>query len=85
MTFTADSSWRKYAAPIIAETIREMPDGATDKDLRRALRDAYPFGERKYWPYKVWCDEVRRQLGKKKPTATAVPRKNDDPRQAALL
>ena len=24
------------------------------------LRDAYPFGERKYWPYKVWPDAIYR-------------------------
>ena len=24
------------------------------------LRDAYPFGERKYWPYKVWLDAIYR-------------------------
>jgi len=23
------------------------------------VREAYPFGERKYWPYKVWCRRVR--------------------------
>ena len=40
------------------------------KSLRKALREAYPFGEREYWPYKVWCDEIRSQLGLKKTTKT---------------
>lgn len=31
-------------------------------ELRAKLREFYPFGERKYWPYKVWCEEVRRAL-----------------------
>ena len=31
-------------------------------ELRSVLRHHYPFGERKYWPYKVWCEEVRRAL-----------------------
>ena len=58
-------SWRQSASPIIAKVIREH--GTEDmKALRAALRDAYPFGERAYWPYKVWCDEVRAQLGLKK-------------------
>jgi len=33
-----------------------------EKKIREALWDAYPFGERKYWPYKVWLDEIKRQL-----------------------
>jgi hypothetical protein len=30
------------------------------------LFDAYPFGERKYTPYKIWLDEIKRQVGTKK-------------------
>jgi len=56
------SPWRDTAAPIIAETIQRV--GRSDlKALRKALRDAYPFGERSMHPYKVWCSEVKRQLG----------------------
>ena len=55
-------SWRSRFAPRIARVIAEV-GRADQKALRRALRDAYPAGERRYWPYKVWCDEVRRQLG----------------------
>lgn len=55
-------TWRDSAAPIIANVIATV--GLDDvKALRRALRDAYPFGERRYWPYKVWCDEVKKQRG----------------------
>lgn len=54
-------TWRQKAAPIIAETIRNV--GRDDmKKLKRALRDAYPFGERAYYPYKAWLSEVKRQL-----------------------
>lgn len=59
----AMASWRDIAAPIIREVI--ACEGRDDmKKLRRALRDAYPFGERKYLPYKVWCDEVSKQVGR---------------------
>lgn len=27
------------------------------------LREAYPFGERAHWPYKVWLEEIRTALG----------------------
>ena len=56
-----DSYWRRIAAPIISRVIAEH--GAEDmRGLRRALREAYPFGERRFHPYRIWCDEIRRQL-----------------------
>ena len=57
-------SWRQYSAPIIKRVIEQC--GTEDmKLLRKKLHEAYPFGERKYHPYKIWCDEIRRQLGLK--------------------
>lgn len=57
-------SWRDRARPIIAKVIAEI--GLTDmKRLRKAISEAYPFGPREMHPYKIWCDEVRRQLGLK--------------------
>ena len=58
-------SWRDEARPIIARVLAELP-GASLQEKRAALREAYPFGERKYFPYTVWCDECRIQLGLKK-------------------
>ncbi len=49
MTTWADSADR-FLAPLFAGG--RMPD-------RRQLIEAYPFGERRYWPYKVWCHRVR--------------------------
>lgn len=55
-------SWRDTARPIIVRVIRDV--GRDDPGrLKRALFDAYPFGERAYHPYKVWLDEIKRQLG----------------------
>lgn len=53
-------TWREHAAPIIARVLRQTV-GQDEKAIRRALHDAYPFGRREHWPYKVWLDEVRRQ------------------------
>lgn len=55
------SRWRAYAAPIIAEVLEDHRE-SDEATLRAALRDAYPFGERRRWPYKVWLSEIRRQL-----------------------
>ena len=57
-------SWREHASPIIARVLAET-QGQDEKQIRKALRDAYPYGERKYHPYKIWCDEVKRQRGLK--------------------
>lgn len=54
-------TWREHCSPIITEVIQRV--GTEDmKALRKALRDAYPYGEKRYFPYKTWCSEIRRQL-----------------------
>ena len=55
------SPWRRRAYSVIREVLAEV--GRDPKALRLALRTAYPFGERRYWPYKVWLSEVNRQCG----------------------
>lgn len=55
-------SWREIAAPIIRKTLEENK-GKSEKEIKAAIRDAYPFGQRAMHPYKIWCDEVRRQRG----------------------
>lgn len=58
-------SWRECAAPIIAKVLQNTA-GLSEEVIKKALFDAYPFGERKYHPYKIWLDEIRIQLGKRK-------------------
>lgn len=55
------SHWRGIAAPIIAKCIADH--GHDKAELKKALRDAYPFGERNYHPYKIWLDEIKKQCG----------------------
>ena len=55
------SGWRAIAAKTIADVIEKVGT-ADEKALRKAISDAYPFGQRFHHPYKVWCSEVRRQL-----------------------
>ena len=55
------SYWRLKARPIIRKVLEETA-GKPEKDIRRVLRDAYPWGERRMHPYKMWCAEVRYQL-----------------------
>lgn len=55
------TTWRDHCAPIIAEVIQRV--GTEDPSaLRKALLEAYPYGQRSLHPYKIWRDEIRRQL-----------------------
>lgn len=58
--------WRKRAnrviCDVVAEAMRENPR-MSEKELRQRISDAYPFGERKYHPYKIWLSEVKNWLG----------------------
>ena len=60
MSKYSESNWRNAAAPIISDVLRATV-GKSEAEIQKALRDAYPFGPRKYHPYKIWCDEVRKQ------------------------
>lgn len=75
----SESYWRKQAAPIIAAVLADMK-GEPDKVIRKALRDAYPFGPRQHHPYKIWCDEIKVQTGTK-----AKPKVFHDPNQTELF
>ena len=59
-------TWRDIARPIIYNVLKETKD-KPKKEIKKALFDAYPFGWRQYWPYKVWLDEIKIQTRKKKP------------------
>lgn len=55
-------SWRDSARVIIREVLTETR-GWPENEIKKALREAYPFGERKYHPYKIWLDEIKVQRG----------------------
>ena len=62
------NTWRDIARPIIDRVLKEV-HGKSEKEIREALRKAYPFGQRQYHPYKIWCDEIKIQRGQKKSAA----------------
>lgn len=63
MTRKTTSDWVKEAQQVVRATLARLPEGATLKEKRAALRNAYPFGPRQYYPYRVWCKTVREELG----------------------
>lgn len=58
-------TWRERCATVIASVIYDHRGESVD-EIRKALRKAYPFGERANWPYKVWLDEIKIQIGQKR-------------------
>lgn len=66
-------TWRDGFSPRIRRIIEEVAGAAarppyTDEQVREVRRQARAAWKAalqpcRCWPYKVWCDEVRRQLG----------------------
>ncbi len=83
------SYWRRVAAPIIAKVLQDTA-GQPAREVRAALLKAYPFGPRKHHPYRIWRDEVRTQMGRRKldnrvRKAQGREPEPPDPRQTALF
>ena len=66
-------NWSVQARAKIAEIHRSLPEDASFTARVKALRNGYPFGERKYWPYKAWCKARREYLRKYDPKTPAPP------------
>lgn len=70
MNSTPVSPTRRQSREIIIKVIEDsvfgpvqcLPNGDV-LELRKLLRDAYPFGIRRGYQYEVWCSEVRFALG----------------------
>ena len=57
-------NWRDEARAVIERAYGYgRMRGLEGTALRKHINAAYPFGERKYHPYKIWCDELNKQLG----------------------
>jgi hypothetical protein len=64
-------TWREKSYKSVRETLQALPSDATEKEARRALRAAYPFGERSRYPYKAWCSVCRWALAARFPKGKA--------------
>lgn len=55
------SYWNVESRRVIATVVKDV--GVEDEDcLRKAILAAYPFGERRQWPYKVFLAEVKKTM-----------------------
>lgn len=58
------SYWRGRSERVIAEVHASLPINADLKARAAAVDAAYPFGERRWHPYKIWLQERRKYLMK---------------------
>lgn len=65
-------SWYERARSVIAEEHAKMPSEISFDDRKKRIRDAYPFGERAYYPYKQWCKAQREYLARYAPMSQSV-------------
>lgn len=54
--------WRTEARKVISHAHSTIPQDATLDQRKAAIDGAYPFGQRKYHPYKMWLIERRAYL-----------------------
>jgi hypothetical protein len=55
-------SWYESSKAHIAEIHASLPTDATLEQRRKALQGGYPFGQRQYFPYKMWLKAQREYL-----------------------
>lgn len=67
------TSWRYRARVVIERVLDQLPAGTSEAEAKKAISDAYPFGERAMHPYKVWLSEVRDQLAARFPKPPQGP------------
>lgn len=55
-------TWKQRAQDVILAVMRgALADAVSREEMLRRVDSSYPFGERKYYPYRAWL-EVRRAL-----------------------
>jgi hypothetical protein len=62
-------NWAERAREAIAQAHGQIPEDCPFKERKAAIKAAYPFGERAYWPYKAWCNAQRAYLSRYDPKA----------------
>ena len=66
-------TWKEAAHRRIAKVIADNPTVTDEKELRKMISAAYPFGLRQYHPYKAWCQAVKEYFAQP-PTVLGIER-----------
>jgi hypothetical protein len=59
-------TWYQKAMSIIATQKSEVAH-LPKNEQKKYCSENYPFGERRYFPYKAWCKAMRHNFGKPEP------------------
>jgi hypothetical protein len=59
--------WHDRAWQAIEKMHAALPPDATLAERKKALTAAYPFGERRHFPFKAWCKARRQYLARYEP------------------
>jgi hypothetical protein len=70
---SSDMDYPARARAHIAAIHASLPDDADYAQRVRALKQAYPFGERRYWPYQAWLKARADYLKRYDPRTPAGP------------
>lgn len=60
-------SWLASAWATIEKVHASLPADVSFEDRVKALKEAYPFGERRHHPYKMWLKAQRQYLARYEP------------------
>ncbi len=85
MSRTEPGSWQDRARRTIEQVDAALPKDASLEERKRALFEAYPFGERRYTPYKMWLKAQRSYLARFITTENESKRFPLSPLERAML
>lgn len=68
-------TWRDVCRQIIKRTLAQSA-GKSETEIRKALKEAYPFENIKFTMYLVWLNEIHLQRKSKRPTKQPTENKN---------
>lgn len=57
--------WTDRARPVIERVLAEVPAGASEAEVKKALSAAYPFGQRINYPYQAWLKACQKAVAKR--------------------
>ena len=60
-------SWYESAKEHISRVHKTLPDDVSFDNRVKAIREAYPWGERRMHPYKMWLKAQRQYLARYEP------------------
>ena len=59
--------WNERSWQTIEKIHATLPPDATVKQRKEALKNGYPFGERRFFPWRAWCKARRQYLARYEP------------------